>query len=78
MSKNKGWECPKCGKVWAPWKESCESCVGRALDAPYVVPTPWPTYPPSISPWPHLPDPLRPPYIWSVGWYDSTNAVGDE
>lgn len=20
---NKGWECPRCGKVWAPWVQSC-------------------------------------------------------
>ena len=21
---NKGWECPRCGKIWAPWVECCE------------------------------------------------------
>ena len=21
---NKGWECPRCGKVWAPWVECCD------------------------------------------------------
>ena len=20
----KGWECPRCGKIWAPWVECCE------------------------------------------------------
>lgn len=21
-----GWQCPKCGSVWAPWKSSCRVC----------------------------------------------------
>ena len=24
--KDKGWECPKCGKVYAPWMPSCADC----------------------------------------------------
>lgn len=32
---DQGWICPKCGKVNAPWKESCD-CVKL---------TPTPTYP---------------------------------
>ena len=23
---NKGWECPKCGRVYAPWVEKCKYC----------------------------------------------------
>ena len=23
----KGWECPKCGKVFAPWVESCDHAL---------------------------------------------------
>lgn len=22
----KGWECPKCGKVYAPWVRECNKC----------------------------------------------------
>ena len=22
--RNKGWECPRCGKIWAPWVECCD------------------------------------------------------
>ena len=23
---NRGWECPKCGRVYAPWMSSCAYC----------------------------------------------------
>jgi len=23
-----GWECPKCGQVYAPWMAKCQSCSG--------------------------------------------------
>ena len=27
---NKGWECPRCGKIWAPWVECCE-CTRQTI-----------------------------------------------
>ena len=24
----KGWECPRCGKIWAPWISSCDCTKG--------------------------------------------------
>jgi hypothetical protein len=40
---NKGWECPKCGAVWAIWVKGCENCKGaveqaksNAWDEPYA------------------------------------------
>lgn len=24
MSNSTGWECPRCGKVWAPWISQCD------------------------------------------------------
>lgn len=26
-----GWECPKCGQVWAPWIACCTYCPGRVV-----------------------------------------------
>ena len=45
-----GWKCPGCGKCYAPWVYSCESC-GKNM----VVTTPTTTY---IK----TGDPLPPPY----------------
>jgi hypothetical protein len=27
---SKGWECPKCGAVMAPWQKVCVNCTGNA------------------------------------------------
>lgn len=31
MAKDKGWICPKCGRVYAPWVPSCEHCNKMAI-----------------------------------------------
>lgn len=32
MSKsNQGWICPKCGRVYAPWVPSCDTCNKQSL-----------------------------------------------
>ena len=49
---NKGWECPKCNKVYAPWKAECDHC-NADHDKPEVAP-----YRPITIPT----DPLKPPY----------------
>lgn len=36
-----GWECPKCGRVYAPWQPKCSTCVGASV-----------TWPGTASPWP--------------------------
>ena len=38
-----GWECPKCGRVHAPWVEGCSWCVPPVISTvgqanPYIVP----------------------------------------
>ena len=51
-----GWECPKCGRVNAPWKEQC-SCSEPGLSSwplqnePYYPPN-WP-YSPTVWPNPY-------------------------
>ena len=48
-----GWVCPKCGKVNAPWKDSC-SCY---LNTPYTPPnTPTPTPFNPMPSWPKAPE----------------------
>lgn len=51
---NKGWECPKCNKVYAPWKAECDHCNtdhDKPEVAPYQpitipsIPTPYWDYP---------------------------------
>lgn len=39
MSKNetKGWICPKCGRVYAPWIDKCQYCGGSTIT--YTPPT---------------------------------------
>lgn len=32
-----GWECPKCGRVYAPWMPSCSACPGVVITAPSVT-----------------------------------------
>lgn len=48
---NHGWVCPKCGKVNAPWKESCD-CVQVSPNIIYYYPQPWNPY---INPLPYTP-----------------------
>ena len=33
---NQGWECPKCGRVYAPWMSSCTFC---GVDNNYIFTT---------------------------------------
>lgn len=39
MNKNetKGWICPKCGRVYAPWVDKCQYCGGSTIT--YTPPT---------------------------------------
>jgi uncharacterized OB-fold protein len=30
--KSQGWQCPKCGRVWAPWVQQC-TCTQPNLDS---------------------------------------------
>jgi len=45
---NEGWVCPRCGKVNAPWKESCD-CVVAPVKNPYPEYPAYPQYP--VVPW---------------------------
>ena len=48
---NKGWECPKCGRVWAPCVERCD-CI-TLQNGTTLVPSRFgemPAYPPWPSP----------------------------
>ena len=36
MNPPKGWECPCCGRVWAPWVAECTKCK-RAEQPPTIV-----------------------------------------
>ena len=33
---DKGWECPKCGRVYAPWKSRCPHCGPSFKDRIHV------------------------------------------
>lgn len=33
---NKGWECPKCGKVYAPWNPECDHCNHKTRETKIV------------------------------------------
>lgn len=67
-----GWVCPKCGRVNAPWKGTCDCCKGISL--PYTPPntpqTPAPYYNPPLE----IPNPYDPygPYKWgdAPGWWN--------
>ena len=50
----KGWECPKCGRVLAPWKSMCPCSTPKTEDSPwrtpYENPESWPK-PGDPKPW---------------------------
>lgn len=78
---NKGWECPKCNKVYAPWKSECDSCnEGHPKRETEGIP-PWEP----VWPWrpPYEPIPGSIPYdyptwkFWDV-WCDSGTASTDD
>ena len=31
MANDRGWVCPKCGRVYAPWVASCELCNTKTI-----------------------------------------------
>lgn len=59
-----GWICPRCGKVHAPWKDSC-NCY---LNVPYTPPnTPIPNTPNPMPSWPQAPEIGDAPGWWKYG-----------
>lgn len=56
-----GWECPKCGRVHAPFVSTCPYCVGDNPWRPYA---PQPYYP-------SLPYPNTAPYWGPMQWYNN-------
>ena len=59
-----GWVCPKCGKVNAPWKDSC-NCY---LNVPYMPPnTPSPAPFNPMPSWPQTPEIGDAPGWWQYG-----------
>lgn len=62
---NKGWECPKCGRVYAPSVTECYLCA--PVSEPFVPKpyNPWPTIFPN-APWP--PTPFY-PNTWPTIWH---------
>jgi len=41
-SENKGWICPKCGRVYAPWIDKCQYCGGSTItNMPPTCPYQW-------------------------------------
>lgn len=79
-----GWICPKCGRVNAPWKSTCDCCNGIAT--PYTPPNtpqttpyePIPYYNPPIE----TPNPFDPygPHKWgdAPGWWNKGPTCGDD
>ena len=64
-----GWVCPRCEKVNAPWRETCDCVAGvKPAPAPYY---PAPTYVPD---WTWRPWPWYPPYTITLC---STTASSD-
>lgn len=46
-----GWDCPKCGSVYAPWVASCTKCAPVPAPMP-TLPAPMPSWqPPPGPPW---------------------------
>lgn len=65
-----GWVCPRCGKVYAPWKESCDC----HLNIPYTPPnTPVPA-----TPFNPMPSWLKTPEIGDApGWWQYAPKCGE-
>lgn len=34
---SQGWECPKCGRVYAPWMAQCTACPGQTFTASFMI-----------------------------------------
>lgn len=64
---NKGWECPRCGKVLAPWREECDHVIRMSVrvSIPAGVPEPEPPNWPGTNPWHTYNDP-RISTTWSM------------
>lgn len=54
MDTNKGWECPKCGKVYAPSVDECKHCNGAASAPVLPMLPPMPYTPPITAPQPYI------------------------
>jgi hypothetical protein len=37
-----GWQCPKCGKCWAPWCAACDCHIGKYDLPQFIYPKPMP------------------------------------
>lgn len=59
-----GWVCPKCGKVNAPWKDSCD-CYLNIPYTPPNAPNPMPFNP--MPSWPQTPEIGDAPGWWKYG-----------
>jgi len=78
-----GWECPKCGKVYAPSVVECVACNNTVTISdpvsPYVptYPPPEPYVLPQHVPW-WQPDPLPWPEV-KIRWFTTTDyEIGDD
>ena len=49
---NEGWECPKCGKVLAPWVRECDHVISTRFSYTYTIPAGLPEPLPEPQPWP--------------------------
>jgi len=69
----RGWECPKCGAVYAPMVSECHRCAPVQVDLTKVHPgTGTSTGSLTIKPMPEL------PYVVTCSGGDNPNKFGDE
>lgn len=69
----RGWECPKCGAVYAPTVTECHRCAPAQIDLRKVYPgAGTSTGAITIKPMP------EPPYTVSCSGGDNPNKFGDE